>query len=136
VEDNISSCSKLADCYHYLNNYESELQSILKSFSYSSPRPEFCCRLGYYFFRKKDVLSATFWYKAAAQTEQSSDKGFSNPTYSTWLPHLQLCVCYDQIENHKLAYLHNEVARQYRPNDQRILSCQQYLESILHGNEF
>ncbi|OPX42182.1 SPBc2 prophage-derived glycosyltransferase SunS [Ruminiclostridium hungatei] len=134
VEDNISSCSKLADCYHYMENYESELQSVLRSFRYSSPRPEFCCRLGYYFLQKNNVLSATFWYKTAVQ-EQSEETWFSNPTYSTWLPHLQLCVCYDRIGNHKLAYLHSEVARQYRPDDQRILSCQQYLKSILNSNE-
>lgn len=130
VEDNISSCSKLADCYHYLEDYESELQSILRSFRYSSPRPEFCCRLGYYFLQKNNVPPAIFWYKTAAQTEQSNEMGFCNPKYSTWLPHLQLCVCYDRIGNHTLAYLHNEAARQYRPNDQRILSNQQYLKSI------
>jgi glycosyltransferase involved in cell wall biosynthesis len=131
VEDNISSCSKLADCYHTLENYEGELQSILRSFRYSSPRPEFCCRLGYYFLEKNNVPSAIFWYKAASQTELSNENWFSNPTYSTWLPHLQLCVCYDKTGNHKLAYLHNEVARQYRPDDQRILAYQQYLKSIL-----
>jgi glycosyltransferase involved in cell wall biosynthesis len=135
VEDNISSCSKLADCYHTLENYEGELQSILRSFRYSSPRPEFCCRLGYYFLQKNNVLSATFWYKTAVQTEQSNENWFSNPTYTTWLPHLQLCVCYDRIGNHKLAYLHNEVARQYRPDDQIILAYQQHLKSILDSKD-
>ena len=135
VEDNISSCSRLADCYHSLENYESELQSVLRSFRYSSPRPEFCCRLGYYFLQQNNVPSATYWYKAAIQTDQSDQGWFSNPTYSTWLPHLQLSVCYDRIGNHKLAYLHCEVARQYRPNDQRILSCQEYLISMLKNTD-
>ena len=135
VEDNISSCSKLADCYHYLEKYEYELQSILRSFGYSSPRPEFCCRLGYYFLEKNDLPAAVFWYKAAVQTEQSNDNWFCNPTYSTFLPHLQLCVCYDRLRNYKLAFLHNEAARQYRPSDQRVLSNQKYFESILSNHD-
>lgn len=135
IEDNISSCSKLADCYHNLGNYEYELQSVLRSFRYSSPRPEFCCRLGYYFMENNDTLSAVFWYKAAIQPEQSEGYGFNNPIYSTFLPHLQLCVCYDRLEIYKLAYLHNEVAGQYRPDDPRILSNRQYLEPFQEGND-
>lgn len=132
VEDNISSCGKLADCYHQLGDHEGALGAVLRSFRYGSPRAEFCCRLGYHFLRQSDIPSAIFWYRLATQLDRPKEQaGFFNPAFSTWLPHLQLCVCYDRIGEHKLAFLHNEIARQYRPTDSAILRNQQYLKSIL-----
>lgn len=130
VEDVISSCGKLADCYYNIGDNERQLQSILRSFKYGSPRPEFCCRLGYYFLNINDISAAIVWYKLATQLDKlEKPKGFFNPIFSTWLPHLQLCVCYDRIGNYKLAYLHNEVALKYRPNDDNILKNKEYLGS-------
>lgn len=132
VEDNISSCGKLADCYYNLGDKESELKSILRSFTYGTPRAEFCCRLGYHFLQKDDISAAIIWYKLATQLEETKKQlGFFNPIFSTWLPHLQLCVCYDKIGNYKMAYLHNEVALQYRPSDQSILKNKEYFKSII-----
>lgn len=132
VEDNISSCGKLADCYHELGNRERELESSLHSLQYSSPRAEFCCRIGYHFLNHGDIRTAIFWYKLATQRKQTGDNwGFINPVCSTWLPHLQLCVCYDRIGEYRLAYNHNEIARSYRPTDPRVTQNKRYLESVL-----
>jgi glycosyltransferase involved in cell wall biosynthesis len=136
VEDNISACSKLADCYFDLGESEKELQSMLRSFQFDSPRPEFCCRLGFYFLEKNEVRAAVFWYKLAVQLEVPKDHwGFVNPTFSTWLPHLQLCICYDRLGEYELAYYHNEAARQYRPTDSNVLHNKAYLESCLQMGE-
>jgi len=133
VEDEISSCSKLADCYERLGDPEKSLESVFRSFRYDSPRAEFCCRLGYYFLNRKQYETAIFWYKlAAGQKTQDEHWGFTNPTCSTWLPHLQLCVCYDRLGKYETAYEHNEIARGYRPNDRSILQNKKYLESILN----
>ena len=51
IEDNISTCSKLADCYFELGDVDNELESVLRSFQFGVPRPEFCCRLGFYFLQ-------------------------------------------------------------------------------------
>lgn len=132
IEDNISSCGKLADCYYNLGDKENELKSILRSFTYGTPRAEFCCRLGFHLLEIGDIKAAIIWYKLATQLEETKKQlGFYNPIFSTWLPHLQLCVCYDRIGNHKLAYLHNEVALQYRPGDQSILNNKEYLKSVI-----
>jgi glycosyltransferase involved in cell wall biosynthesis len=136
VEDNISSCGKLADCYQHLGDHERELEAVLRSFRYGSVRAEFCCRLGYHFLQKNDISAAIFWYKLAASLKQPQEQlGFHNPAFSTWLPYLQLCVCYSRIGEYKLAYLHNEVARQYRPDDQKMIQNKQYLEDILGQDE-
>ncbi len=136
VEDNISACGKLADCYHELGNEERELESALRSFQFEGPRAEFCCRLGYHFLLKNELQTAIFWYKLATQLEHAKGNlGGFIPACSTWLPHLQLCVCYDRMGEYDLAYKHNEIARLYRPTDQCVLHNQTYLESILARNE-
>ena len=132
IEDNISSCGKLADCYYNLGDKENELKSILSAFTYGSPRAEFCCRLGFHFLDIGDNSAAIIWYKLATQLEETKKQlGFYNPVFSTWLPHLQLCVCYDRIGNYKLAFLHNEVALQYRPNDEILLKNREYFKSVI-----
>lgn len=132
IEDNISACGRLADCYFELGEYEKELASNLRSFQYDHPRPEFCCRLGFYFLKKNELHAAIFWYKLATDIKLPSEYlGLQHPQFSTWLPHLQLCVCYDQLGEHQTAYEHNEKARQYRPDDARILQNKEYLESVL-----
>lgn len=136
VEDVISSCSKLADCYNRLGDSEKELESVFRSFLYDSPRAEFCCRLGYYFLNRNQYKTAIFWYTLATELKGDEENwGFTNPTCSTWLPHLQLCVCYDRLGNHKVAYEHNEKARAYRPMDSNILQNKTYLEAILNKGQ-
>lgn len=133
VEDNIAACGKLADCYHALGNQSKEIQYTLKSFEYGTPRPEFCCRLGYQLLEKNDLNAAVFWYQQAAEfIPPDRNWGTQNTAYSTWLPHLQLCVCYDRLGRHEDAYRHNELARTYRPKDASVLRNKIYLESILH----
>ncbi|MBP1990859.1 tetratricopeptide repeat-containing glycosyltransferase family 2 protein [Paenibacillus eucommiae] len=132
VEDNVSSCGKLADCYNQLNNPSKELEASLRSFRYDSPRAEYCCRLGYYFLHREQIQTAIFWYKLATELKPPNvQMGFQNAACSTWLPHLQLCVCYDRAGEHLLAYQHNEKARHFRPTDASVLQNKAYLESVL-----
>ncbi|MCC3372455.1 glycosyltransferase [Cohnella sp. REN36] len=134
IEDNISACGKMADCYHQLENHQKELESSLRSLQYDSPRAEFCCRLGYHFLRNREIRTAIFWYNLATTVVPSEEQlGFHNVACSTWLPHLQLCVCYDQIGEYSMAYQHNEIARKFRPNDQNILFNTAYLENRLNS---
>lgn len=129
VEDKIACCGKLADCHYHLGQKEKELASILRTFSYDSPRPEFCCRLGYHFLERADYLTAIFWYRLASLSKPPDNNlSFTNFAYYTWLPHLQLCVCYSNLGAYSLAYLHNEAALHYRPSDPLILQNKKYLE--------
>ncbi len=132
VEDNLSACGKLADCSDNLGEQEKKLDYILKSFEYDSPRAEFCCRLGYHFLQAEKYEQGVFWYKLATQLEKPIDSwGPKIEACWTWLPHLQLCVCYDRLGKHELAYEHNEIARKYRPDDTQVLHNKNYLERVL-----
>jgi len=132
VEDIISAYGSIALCYQYLGNPEKELEYTLKSFEWDIPRAEFCCRLGFHFLNKKDYKKALFWYKLATQVERPDSWGFFIEACWTWMPHLQLCVCYDRLGDPQKAYEHNEIARRYRPNDACILHNKQYLERVLN----
>lgn len=132
VEDKISACNKMADCFLQLGDPREERMSIYKSFDYDTPRAEFCCRLGAHDLQAGKYKQAAFWYKLATELEKPTDCwGPINHTYWTWLPHLQLCVCYDRLGQHELANKHNELARIYIPEDPRILYNKKYLEDVL-----
>ncbi|GAB6152825.1 glycosyltransferase [Desulfosporosinus burensis] len=132
VEDKISACGKLADCYHNLGEKDKQLEYIFKSFEHAIPRAEFCCRLGFYFLSAEQYEQGVFWYKLATQLEKPIDSwGPVIEACWTWLPHLQLCVCYDRLGKHELAYEHNEIARKYRPENTQVLYNKKYLEGVL-----
>lgn len=132
VEDNIRVCGNIADYYQSINNIENSRKYIFKSFEYDTPRAEACCRLGFSFLLENKLNSSVFWYEMATKLEKPKDSwGFFNEACWTWLPHLQLCVCYDKLGNYKLAFEHNEIASHFRPNDQRILYNKKYFEKLV-----
>ncbi|MGG1632814.1 glycosyltransferase [Rossellomorea sp. NRS-1567] len=130
VEDKVYACINRADCYHYLNDSQGEMSSLFESLCYSkTPRPEMCSRVGYIFQCKGEYESAIYWYELATSHKEDPDKwSFTYPAYSTWYPHLQLCVCYDRITNLEKAYEHNELARKFRPKDKNVLYNKELLE--------
>ncbi|MFJ8087654.1 glycosyltransferase [Lysinibacillus sp. NPDC095746] len=132
VEDNITACFKLADCYSHLNDPENNLSSILRSFEYDIPRPEACCRLGFIFMEQAKTYEAIFWYEQALNIKQNPNAPFQNKTFTTWLPHLQLCVLFDRLQQYELANAHNELARSFLPNDEKILHNKKYFDRILN----
>ena len=132
VEDNIGACGSLADCYYQFNDVENQLKYIYLSFRYHTPRADFCCRLGFHHLNNNQLNQAIFWYKIASQLDiTNASWGLVNHQCSTWLPHLQLCVCYSRIGNYKLAYEHNEIAAKFIPDDWRIQHNRNFLRSQL-----
>lgn len=132
VEDKLTACRRLAECYQNLGDRDKELEYILRSFEYANPRAEFCCLLGFYFLRVEQYEQGVFWYKLATQLEKPVDSwGSMIESCWTWLPHLQLCVCYDRLGKHELAYEHNEMAWKYRPEDPQIIHNKNYMEGVL-----
>jgi len=135
VEDNIRACFKLADCYHKLDDKDKELGSTLRTLVYDSPRPEACCRLGYYFMEQHKNHEAVYWYSQALLCENQQQISFQNTSFSTWLPHLQLCVLYDRLKQYGKSYYHNELAGKYKPNDEIIKRNKKYLDSVINSSQ-
>lgn len=131
VEDNISACGKLADCFGHLGDEQQKLRYIYQAFEYDTPRSDFCCRLGYHFLNAKKYTSSIFWYKLALNLTDSSHSSLRNYACSTWLPHLQLCVCYSKIGENTIALEHNRIAESYVPNHPSVVYNKKYFEELL-----
>jgi len=132
VENKIFVCNRLADCYYQLGDKEKELAYTFKSFEYDTPRSEACCRLGYHFLQKNAFKQAVYWYKQAIGTPiPESSWAIVNEASRTWLPHMQLGLCYYRLGMYDLSYQYNKTALSYRPNDQDILNNLGVLEELL-----
>lgn len=76
------------------------------------------------------------WYKLATGLKKPKDHwGFINEACWTWLPHIQLSVCYYHLGDHEEAYLHNEKARKYNPNDEKVLYNKRFFEDLLKNHQ-
>ena len=135
IEDNIRACFKLADCYAQLNDKEKQLMSTLRTLTYDVPRPEACCRIGYSFMEQHENLKAIHWYNQALLYQTDHAISFQNTSFSTWLPHLQLCVLHDRLQQHDKAFYHNECARTYQPLNPKIIANKAYLDKVLTHNQ-
>jgi glycosyltransferase involved in cell wall biosynthesis/ubiquinone/menaquinone biosynthesis C-methylase UbiE len=133
VEDNIAACIQLAKCYAFLADEEKQMKSLFQSFSYDKPRAEVCCRLGEIFLNNhNDVEKAIFWYKLATNLGSPPDiRGLLyQPHTWTWLPHMQLSVCYEKIGEFKKAIHHSEKALEYYPEHYKIHHNLNYLKEL------
>ncbi|XEC93659.1 glycosyltransferase [Paenibacillus tarimensis] len=132
AEDKIFVCGTLADCYHHLGDHEKELDWTFKSFRYDVPRSQSCCRIGYHCLQRDELHQAVFWYKLAVEAPPPVNRwAIDNVPSRTWLPHMQLALCYYRLGEYTLSYRHNQLALTYRPNDEQIRSNMQLCQELL-----
>lgn len=136
VEDQIAACLKQADCYHAMYDRDLQLRSLFRSLEYDLPRAECCCRIGALFMEEERYKQACYWFERATELgDPPQHGGMIEHTAWTWLPWLQLCVCYDKQGQPEKAYACNERARQYQPHHPSVLHNKRYLEQVLGGNK-
>ncbi|HEY0828706.1 MAG TPA: glycosyl transferase, partial [Bacilli bacterium] len=135
LDDNIAVCGKMAYCYRQLGNLEKELQYLFKSLEYDIPQAEYCCRIGNHFFVKERWNAAIVWFSLALQMEKPKDSwGLIYLQFYTWLPHMQLAICYGKLGMLQQSYYHNEIVLSYLPDDPDILNNKQILEQIMQSS--
>jgi tetratricopeptide (TPR) repeat protein len=126
----------MSHCYQQIGNLEKELRYLFKPFEYDLPNAESCCRIGNYFFRKERWNVAIFWFSLALQSEKPKDSwGLIRWEFHTWVPHVQLTICYSKLGLLTQAYHHNEIALSYLPDDPAILNNKQILEKNMQVKE-
>ncbi|MFA9456772.1 glycosyltransferase [Halalkalibacter sp. AB-rgal2] len=134
VEDRIAACIQMATCYAHLNNYDEQVKSLYRSFLYDQPRAEVCCRLGEIYLNYYDEVGrASFWYETALALGSPPDiRGILHQPHAwTWLPHMQLAVCYERLERLEEAIEHCQTALQYARGHKRIQLNLDYLKARL-----
>lgn len=131
VEDNVAACSRKAHCYEALGKRDLAIIHLLRTLQYIPPRPDFCCQLGALFVNDNKFHQAIYWYEQALLTSQyTSDMSFHNPATATWLPHLQLTLCYDRLGNLQKAVEHHRFAMAINPNHPSMKYNENYYKGI------
>lgn len=134
-ENCISACIDLSNCYTKINNEDSALLSLFKSFEFDKPRSEVCCKLGDYFLAKQQIDISIFWYELAISIKPNiNNGGFYNEDYSGFIPYIQLCVCYDKLGNLQKAIYYNDKAGELKPSSSSFLYNKRYFESKITTN--
>lgn len=136
VEDVKRTCMKLADCYSHKSDLDNELKSILKALEYDVPNADICCRLGYIFLSKNNINTAIFWFRLATKSiPPKENMGFVNTNNYTYIPWIELCVCYCRKGDYKTAYVCNEMANKFIPENASVLYNRNFLKDKIDVNE-
>ncbi|MCA0984219.1 glycosyltransferase family 2 protein [Halobacillus yeomjeoni] len=131
MEDKVMACLYLADCYQEIGAKEKVMDILLETFKYDNPRPEACCRIGDHFRKNEKYHTAIFWYQTATQVPIDHIRGFYQPSYSTWIPHLHMCVCHWKLGNVEKAIEHNSIAGTHKPEDESVLNNKKFFSDYL-----
>ncbi|WP_459501061.1 glycosyltransferase [Bacillus sp. C1] len=130
VEDNIYASGKLGDCYAKLNEWDKAIEACVKSFKYDIPRGENCTRLGNMYMEQGKYNEAIYWYKVATEVPLPQNSPFHSAASYTWVPLLQMCVCYSRLGDNEKAYYYNELAASYVPNNAAVEYNRKYFKGV------
>lgn len=131
IEDNITACAELATCLERENRRQEQLKALTRSFIYDTPRAEICCALGYAWKSVKDFKRAAFWFHLATTLQKPENSwGFIREDCWTYIPCIELAVCYDKIGQTDLAEQYNEAAGKFKPDDPGVKYNRQYFQSL------
>lgn len=128
VEDKIMACLHLSRCYK--NRDESKvLQYLFKTFEYDKPRAEACSEIGRYFIERSELQMAIFWLEMIDSLEKPDTMGSLNEAVWGWIPHINLCYCYDQLGQYEKSYEHHMKALSIVPDHPSVLFNDKYFEN-------
>jgi predicted SAM-dependent methyltransferase/glycosyltransferase involved in cell wall biosynthesis len=101
---------------------------IYESLKIEERRAEPYYTMAQYWETKQQWFRAIQWYEFCAVIKRPEDLLASyQPEYYTWLPCLQLCVCYNNVGNLGKSFEWNEKALSFRPQDTRMISNRKIL---------
>lgn len=132
IEDNYLACLRLAECRERSGDREGAFEALCRTLQYDKPRAEFCCRLGAWHVERGQYLPAVYWYEQAISLPRPVDSmGVRNEAFTTWIPNLQLAVCYDRLGQQEKANYYNETARLYNPSHPSMNYNRGYFQKVL-----
>lgn len=131
VENCIDACALRSYCLQEIGKPEQALASLFESFAYDEPRAEVLCDIGAYFMREQRYSMAIYWYKLALTCQRRDENGaFIRVDCYDYIPYLQLCVCYDHLQEHELANAYNERAAICKPEDEIVKRNRSYFQEL------
>ncbi len=132
IENRIDACKDMGFCYGKLGMKEEQLSILFYSFHFDVPRGEVCCDIGQCFLENNQYMQAIYWYKQALNiTPNTTSGGFYHLDCYSFIPYIQLCVCYDKLQNIEEAYKYHNMAKECKPNHPSVLYNEKYFQSCL-----
>lgn len=126
VDDRFWAYTHLAEVQASLGNHTESRRALYATFELGPPRAETCCQLGYDAATREAWAESRAWYAMALALERPNTPGFIQSACWTWLPHLQLALCYDRLGDRARASWHNEQAARWHPQDPAVLHNRSY----------
>ena len=109
IENKIDALIILSKCFYYQKKYAKQFECLTKTFMFDTPRANVCCYIGDYFLLQNNIIQAIFWYKMATKCKLNQN-GFVEQKYYSYIPNLNLCVCYFKLGDTNTACKYNEKA--------------------------
>lgn len=127
IEDIKTAYAKIIECLKATGRDDDVPGVAFDSFKYDTPRADICCNLAEYYLGKNNFKQATFWYRTALDCYPEKESvAIQSSEYYTWIPSLQLCVCYFNVGNLDASYFFNELAAVFFPMSDKVDYNRQY----------
>jgi len=123
---------KLALCYFEKREEHSFLYHVYESLKVQDQWAEPFYILGLWYMNKGEQHRAIQWYEMCLKVKRPDNLLTAyQPRYYTWLPNLNLCVCYSNVNEYQKAFECNQQVLKYRPEDDKALHNDKFLRGIL-----
>ena len=122
IEDVKGAYLKIINALNIIDRKDKIVDMAFESFKLDNPTAEIACSLGNYYLEKNNFKQAAFWYRVALDSRPDNyNMAIANSDYYTWIPSLQLCVCYYNLGNKECSYFFNELAASFNGDSEKIL---------------
>ncbi|MDY3208192.1 glycosyltransferase family 2 protein [Clostridium baratii] len=136
AEDFKRGTINLSRALKYSNaSVDERIDVIFQSMKKYTPNGETLCELSNCFMEKSMFDEAIIFLKSALDMDiDELNSGFNNRLYNTWIPAIQLCVCYSNLGNFEKAYYYNELANIYLAPKDKVEFNREYLKGKMKEN--
>lgn len=133
-ENRLDAFVQRGHCLARLGRAQEARRSFLESMTDAQPRAQALCAMGESLLEEGKPQAAVFWYRAALEMQAPKASGaFVYPDLYTYVPAIQLCVCYDRMGEAEMARQMNELALSFRPGDEAAMRNRAYFREKLEN---
>jgi len=134
-EDVYAAHYRLAESYFGRDETKFKFH-LMESLKIEERRAEPYYLMAQYWESKQQWQRAAQWYEFCTNVKRPKDLlACYQPGYYTWMPCLQLCVCYNNMGDLQKALEWNEKALSYRPQDSRLVNNKSILTNGLQDRK-
>jgi len=131
-ENKYNAFLRIASYYKELKQYSLATEYCWKALKVNELKADAYCTMGDIAMDTESWHNGIHWFKIATNMIRPHDAlDMVEPKYYTWLPNLQLCLCYNYLGDVFNAAKVNETALSYRPVDTRMLNNQKIFKKSL-----